>query len=243
MKQEFFVIGDIHGEIQLMKQMLSYWNEKEQQLILLGDLGDRGENAKETFLLGKTLVEEKGAIWVKGNHEDIILRWLSNPVELFPWYVRNGGISTINQLLERPNDVAINPEEDAKVLLEKYASLWNFLKNLPLYIETDKYIFVHAGVDLRLPDWKDTIPKDFFWIRAPFHEGKNTTGKTIIFGHTPTPHLHGDKKNTDVWEQDQKIGLDGGAVYGGVLYGLHLNQEGWIKLYEVRSIKEPNFED
>ena len=75
MKKEVFAIGDIHGQIQLFEKMLTNWNPEKQQLVLIGDLGDRGENPKTCFLLGKKLVEEHGAIYLKGNHEDLLLRF------------------------------------------------------------------------------------------------------------------------------------------------------------------------
>ena len=62
------------------------------------------------------------------------------------------------------------------------------------------------GVDLRLDDWHDTEPKDFYWIREPFHKGVNNTGKTIIFGHTPLRGLNEDGDFMKLWQHDGKIG-------------------------------------
>ena len=53
-------------------------------------------------------------------------------------------------------------------------------------METDKYIFVHAGIELDLDDWQRYFRLSKSLIRAPFQEGDNRTGKTIVFGHTPT---------------------------------------------------------
>ena len=75
-------------------------------------------------------------------------------------------------------------------------------------------LLAHAGVDLRLDDWHDTGPKDFYWIREPFHKrGPTTLVKRFIFGHTP---LRGFKTKmatyVKLWQHDGKIGIDGGAV-------------------------------
>ncbi|NRD18400.1 metallophosphoesterase, partial [Lactococcus lactis subsp. lactis] len=42
MYNEVFVVGDIHGEYKKFKEILKYWDSNRQQLILLGDLCDRG---------------------------------------------------------------------------------------------------------------------------------------------------------------------------------------------------------
>lgn len=244
MSENYFVIGDIHGELSLMKKMLSFWRRGQEQLVLIGDLADRGHDNKGTFLLAKKLVEEEGAIWVKGNHEDIILKWLSNPAEKFDWYRRNGGVKTINQLLDRPSDVEIiDPVADALEIKEKYPELLALLVDLPLYYETDKYIFVHAGVDLAIDDWHNTLEKEFYWIRDDFHKAPNTTGKVIVFGHTPTPYLLGFPHTKEVWYEDGKVGLDGGAVYGGVLFGVRFTDEGLTEVVTLESKKEACWED
>ena len=45
-KDEVFVVGDVHGEITLLKKLLEKLDREKQQLIFIGDLGDRGENSK-----------------------------------------------------------------------------------------------------------------------------------------------------------------------------------------------------
>lgn len=50
----------------------------------------------------------------------------------------------------------------------------------------------------------------------------NQTGKTIIFGHTPVYRLLNNSIGIkEIYQsKDNKIGIDGGAVYGGVLHGI-----------------------
>ena len=67
------------------------------------------------------------------------------------------------------------------------------------------------------------------WIRKPFHEAENHTGKWIVFGHTPVYGLLNEPVGTEnLWISDQKMGVDGGAVYGGVLHGLLLDDQGIV---------------
>ncbi|MFS7261381.1 metallophosphoesterase [Carnobacterium divergens] len=218
--REVLAIGDIHGQIQLFEEMLTHWKEATQQLVLIGDLGDRGENPKACFLLGKKLVEEKQAIYLKGNHEDLLLRFLADPEERYENYCLNGGMRTLESLLHTGLEAEYSPTEISMLVKSHYPELIEFLNGLPLYFEWQDYVFVHAGVDLTKSDWKKTSERDFMWIREPFHTGENKTGKTIVFGHTITPSLHGDNETTSLWQQDHKVGIDGGAVYGGVLHGV-----------------------
>ncbi len=87
MKKELFAIGDVHGQISMFKKMLTHWNEETQQLLLIGDLGDRGENPKDCFLLAKMLVEQKGAIYLKGNHEAMLLAFMNQPEKIMAFIV------------------------------------------------------------------------------------------------------------------------------------------------------------
>lgn len=126
---------------------------------------------------------------------------------------------------------------DAQAVLEKASDLVEFIRKMPFVLETDKYIFVHAGIELDLDDWHDTSDYQKVWIRAPFHEGDNRTGKTIVFGHTPTFYLfHAKPGISQLWQtSDGKIGMDGGAVYGGVLHGLLLDDSGIKEHYFIRN--------
>ena len=104
-------------------------------------------------------------------------------------------------------------------------------------VETDKYIFVHAGIDLTLDDWHETTDYKKVWLRKPFHEAANHTGKTIVFGHTPVYGLLDQKPGTaDLWvTEDGKVGMDGGAVYGGVLHGIVFTDQGMTEHYFIEN--------
>lgn len=238
MKQEIFAIGDVHGEISLFKEMLNNWNENTQQLVLIGDLGDRGENPKECFILGKALVEEKGAICLRGNHEVMLLDFLRQPEQNYPLYAMNGGVKTIETFLHPGAEDEYGAVEMASMIKSYYPWLEVFLENCLLYYEWEDYVFVHGGVDLSKKDWKKTSDKDFVWIREGFYDQQNKTGKKIVFGHTITPMLYGDNETTDLWIKNDLIGIDGGAVYGGTLHGVHFNKEGIVKDYTIQNEKK-----
>ncbi len=237
MKSEVFAVGDVHGEYSMFKEILTHWNEETQQLILMGDLGDRGEDPKSCFLLAKELVEEKGAVCLRGNHEEMLLRFLQEPEENQGLYLLNGGKETIESFLYTGVLKEYSATAISHLLKSRYPFLEDFLKKRPRYIEWGSYLFVHAGVDLTKQDWKQSTEQDFVWIREGFYDQQNHTGKTIVFGHTITPMLYGDGRTTAIWQKNHLIGIDGGAVYGGVLHGVVFDQKGIKANYQVKNPK------
>lgn len=239
MKQFVYAISDIHGEYELFQELVQYYDQTIHQLVLIGDLNDRGGKTKECFLLGKKLVEEQGAIYLRGNHEEYFLQFLNQPEDWFASYIYNGGKETMESLLHKGATEEYSPTEIALMIRTRYKELIAFLVELPFYFEWEDYLFVHAGVDLAKKDWRETSLHDFIWIREPFHQRKNQTGKKIVFGHTITPMLHGDMVTTNLWLSDNKIGIDGGAVFGGSVHGVIFDKTGILQDIEYQNLKGP----
>lgn len=234
-----FVISDIHGQIDLFEALLNDYDARLHQLVLIGDLNDRGNYSKECLALGQKLVEQEGAIYLCGNHEEYLLNFLTRPEDWFPSYSKNGGKESIESLLHLGATEEYSPTEMAMMIRSRYPKLIEFLEKRPLYFEWGNYIFVHAGVDLTKADWKETSAHDLLWIREPFHHGKNRTGKTIVFGHTITPSLHGDLETTGLWLSDNKIGIDGGGVFGGSVHGVIFDRTEIIQDIEYQNMSGP----
>lgn len=175
----YFVVGDIHGKAQMLEELMTEWDGKAQ-LVFLGDLIDRGENSKRSIEIVKDYVDHHGAVCLSGNHEYMFLAWLDNPEERYDHYRRNGGDTTINSLLRRPLDAPVDGVADAQAVVSTVPELVAFIRSLPFDYETESYYFVHAGVDLTLENWRETSDYQKVWIRKPFHEAENQTGKWII---------------------------------------------------------------
>jgi serine/threonine protein phosphatase 1 len=210
--EKIFAVGDIHGcldKLTLLMGMIEPDREKDI-LLFLGDYIDRGTESKRVV---DYLIELAGryrrVIFLKGNHEQMFDCYLDGTDKL--WFLSNGGQATMDSYLreETRAGTSLVPEAHLK-----------FFKGLRLYYETDKYIFVHAGLKANIPlDMQDEW--DMLWIRDEFIFSNFDFGKRVIFGHTPF---------YEPLVLDNKIGIDTGAVYGNKLTCLELPA---VKFYSV----------
>lgn len=223
---KYFVLSDIHGQYEKLEQLLRFWNPDTEQLVLNGDYIDRGFDSYLVLKRVQELHRQYGAIVNRGNHEDMFLNWLENPINQSAYYFGNGGKATIFSFVDELGIFYKSTEELRDQIMEKSHDLIQFIQQMNLYKETDRFLFVHAGVNLYMSDWRKSDPSDFLWIRDAFIYTKNQTDKFIVFGHTPTFTLHDSEWNTKPWldRWGTKLCIDGGAGYeGGKLYGsIHL---------------------
>jgi len=214
--KRYFVIGDIHGclgHLEAMMQRLSpLLRPDEDALVFIGDYIDRGPNPRgvvERIL--KIKEEYPHVICIMGNHEDMFLTWVTTGKDL-ELYLYNGGGVTIESYREG-GTFRLPP------------SHLEFLSSLPLYHETEDYIFVHAGLRPGVPlERQDRF--DLLWIREEFIYSRYDFGKVVVFGHTPL-------RRPLVMEN--KIGIDTGAVYGGPLTCVELPA---LEFYSVYGPKD-----
>lgn len=221
--KRMLAISDIHGDLDKFERLLEMiqYDNKRDQLLLLGDYVDRGP--KSRAVLDKVIqLTSEGAITLMGNHDKMMIDAFENPedpLHLKRWYY-NGGIKTLqNYGYEIEKDDAkywyhTDEMPEPLVINEQIRPHLEFLKTLSFYHETDTHIFVHAGVHPNTT-LERTDSHTLVWIREEFHKGY-TGEKTVIFGHTPTKHLH--KKPEVYFGENNIIGIDGGCAYGGRLY-------------------------
>ena len=59
-----FIVGDIHGCYYTFKSLLQrYWDEKNEVLIQVGDLIDRGNHTPQTIMYCKELQQKHKAVF------------------------------------------------------------------------------------------------------------------------------------------------------------------------------------
>lgn len=217
------VISDIHGELELFDELLEKvaYDSQQDQLILLGDYVDRGPNAKG--VVNRVIeLKREGAIVLRGNHDNMMVDTVDEKPGVRERWERNNALLTLQSY-----DAALTQFElpTSDVFMEHVA----FLRELDYYYETDTHIFVHAGVQPDTP-LEETDPHTFVWIREEFYD--NYQGeKTVVFGHTPTSLIQGKGKHGIYFGDNNIIGIDGAAAYGGNLNCLELPSE---NVYYVR---------
>lgn len=234
-----WVVGDIHGQDELFETVLRAVvrdleaNEASRGvLILLGDYIDRGIGSRrviDQILHLRERLEQIGAKFVTlmGNHEDLLLRFLEQPLSGPDWCNLGGRETLISYGVNVPD--AIHTEgwhHAAAALIENMPrSHLEFFRTLPLCHTVGDYHCVHAGVrpGVALTDQKRD---DMMWLRDAFLSDRRPFEKFIIHGHTPTPDV--------VWD-DRRIGLDTGAYATGVLTALRLQADTRVLLQTRRT--------
>ena len=95
-----------------------------------------------------------------------------------------------------------------------------FFNRLRVCYKTDKYFFVHAGVDPGI-DFDKQDPNVMYWIRGKFLRSDFDHGRLVIHGHTPTS-TQGLGTRPEV--QPNRINIDTGAYHTKVLTAVCLDE-------------------
>ena len=218
-------IGDIHGEITLLKSLLKDLNVnfKTDKLIFLGDYIDRGENSYEVVKYVRALQRKHPTkvICLKGNHEDLFL----NDVAL--WRL-NGGTKT-------ENDYRANCESN-----KEFKDRVKWFESLPLYYETKNNVFVHGGIDPSV-SLAEQNSHYMMWAREDYLYDDRKFDKKVISGHTPSMVII-DKDCVRPYETlGGNYVIDTGACFGGCLTACII-ENGKYNFISVRNGEENNIE-
>ncbi len=205
-----FAIGDVHGcadELAVLLKAIA--PTTGDTVVFVGDYVDRGPSARDVIDLAMT-VENSGAegIFLKGNHEDMMLSYLGFPGNYGDSFLFNGGIATLESYGVREDDLA----EAVHHLPDSHLK---FLNGLAISYLRPPYLFVHAGI-MPMRQLEEQQTEDLLWIRQEFIFNPHRVDATVVFGHTPMRSL--------MIDLPYKIGIDTGLVYGGKLSCVEFNE-------------------
>ena len=199
----YIAITDIHGEFDKLDNLLSKIETRPDDIfVFMGDYIDRGSKSKEVV---DRVIEQSNynkCIYLIGSHEYAMMH--SKTDKYYQWLYDNyGGPATTRSYGNFDNIMKIHGD---------------FYKNLKFYYLTDKYLFVHAGINPNYSlDEQDEV--DLVYIRGEFFNHRHNLSQKIIFGHTEfdRPFI-----------QEDKIGIDLGCgkYTNAHLCGLILNEGG-----------------
>lgn len=217
MPRRLYAVGDIHGCADELAVLLRYLKETaglgvEDGIVFIGDYIDRGPASKAVVdLLLEFQREFPGAVFLRGNHEDMLLGFLGHPGSMGRIYLDNGGVETAQSYgLKVPRGLGISVDQVQQVIPARHLA---FFLNLERYLVYPEYVFAHAGLNPeRALD--NQVGDDLFWIRDPFINNVHNFGKVVVFGHTPYEDV--------LFHLPYKIGVDTGVVYGNMLSAVEL---------------------
>jgi serine/threonine protein phosphatase 1 len=201
-----YAVGDVHGRSDLLRETIDHIDDDVRRRpiahaveIYLGDYVDRGPDSKSVLDLLATRLVRNNAVCLRGNHEELMERFLGNPQTL-PGWLTVGGMQTLASYGVDPClDIADSSNEVHRRFRRVFPRAHDlFLKCLRPWICCGDYLFVHAGIRPAVP-FEQQAFADLLWIRDDFLRSPLDHGKFIVHGHTPVPHpeVHTNRLNID----------------------------------------------
>jgi serine/threonine protein phosphatase 1 len=211
MNGRLIAIGDIHGcNLEFAELLERVAPTKDDQLVLVGDLVNRGPDSCKVIDLAK----QHHAISLLGNHE---LRLLNYRKTKDPVFLRETDGDTFNKL--RPDD-------------------WTYLEAMPLthYVEELNTVFVHGGF-LPTEPWQKQPASVVTRIQVIDGEGKPRKRADapdspawadlwsgppfVVYGHTP---------RAEIYKLKWSVGIDTACVMGGHLTAYILPEKRFVQV-------------
>ena len=222
-----YVIGDIHGGLKALLQVLDRANVTPNDTLIF--LGDYADGWSETPMLIDFLIDlatKQKCIFMQGNHEEMLLKWLRKEDDNELWRF-HGGEVTVQAYQNIPLKT-----------IEKHIS---FLENLnEFYIDDENRLFVHAGFTHLKGVTFEYFRGMLWWDRTLWETAMAVEGnlnindiryperlklyKEIFVGHTPVIRFGASTPMNfaNVWN------VDTGAAFTGKLSILNVKtKEYW----------------
>jgi serine/threonine protein phosphatase 1 len=211
-----YAVGDIHGRLDLLDELLSRIDSDialrptaRPVFVFLGDYIDRGPSSRETIDRLIELGEMSECAFLKGNHEQIAIKCLSDP-SLFDRWMRLGGVETLASYGVAPRNLA-----HGRQIVELQSAFHGAMPQAHLRFFRDQqtsfacgdFFFAHAGVKPRV-ELSRQAENDLLWIREEFLSSNEDFGKIVVHGHTPTREIE---------VRPNRINIDTGAFATGKL--------------------------
>src|ERR1700730_7797572 len=228
-----YAIGDIHGRADPLAALLrqidvdcTLYPSSRPIVVFIGDYIDRGPASREVLDLLLGCERTREAVFLKGNHETFVHRFLSEPAVLDEWRLY-GGLETLVSYGLKPS---INPDvrEQAKLAKELARTIpkrhLEFLESLNPAFSCGDFLFVHAGIRPGVPIRKQR-EEDLLWIREEFLSCEQRFEKFVVHGHTPVP-------TPDF--RSNRINIDTGAFATGRLTCIVIESTSIVELIDVR---------
>lgn len=214
MKNRTLAIGDIHGALRALIQVLDgACLQPKDRLIFLGDYVDGWSESKGTIDYLLALERQYECIFIKGNHDAWCQDWLmGKPAD--PTWLKHGGTQTV----ESYNGIS---EAEKRLHLDFFQRLADYL------VDEQNNLFIHAGFSSMRGPAHEHYESNYSWDRTLWEMAlildrnipkeskifpkRLALYKEIFIGHTPTLYYDSDQpmQGCNVWNMDT-----GAAFYG-----------------------------
>ncbi|AFL80600.1 hypothetical protein Aeqsu_1102 [Aequorivita sublithincola DSM 14238] len=218
------VIGDIHGGLKALKQLMDSANlPKNSQYIFMGDYVDGWSESAEVISYLINFSQENDCIFIRGNHDELLYNYLKTG-EKNPMWLSQGGESSVKSYSKLSK-------------IEKGIHL-RFLENLINYhIDSENRLFLHAGFTNQHGPQNEYYSNMVYWDRTLWemvcamdldisqeddkYPKRLKLFKEIYIGHTPVTRLGFNKPANfaNVWN------VDTGAAFRGKLSMLDVDSK------------------
>ncbi|WP_159799204.1 metallophosphoesterase family protein [Flavobacterium sp. MK4S-17] len=210
------VFGDIHGARKALEQVFERAAITENDnLIFLGDYVDGWGESPEVIDFLIALKQKYRCIFMRGNHDDLLLAWLKTGEYTEQWFTHGGQLTT--------EKYSMVPEEKKQLHILFLESLEDY------YLDDHNRLFVHAGFTNLNGVKHEYFTRMFYWERTlwetalaldknlghnhPLYPKRFTLYHEIFIGHTPVTRI-GETvpvNRANVWN------VDTGAAFKGPL--------------------------
>ncbi|MCC9017671.1 metallophosphoesterase family protein [Flavobacterium lipolyticum] len=220
-----FVIGDIHGGLLALEQVMKKAKVTTQDtLIFLGDYVDGWSQSPQVIEYLMDLKSKQNCICIRGNHDELLLSWFKSKTEDVDetlWF-KHGGEATVLAY--------------EKLSAEEKQTHIAFLESLEdYYLDDQNRLFVHAGFTNLNGVKYEYFPKLFYWDRTLWETALSldptlkigdvlypkrfTLYKEIYIGHTPVTRIGETTpvQKANIWN------VDTGAAFKGPLTILNVD--------------------
>ncbi|WP_026775809.1 metallophosphoesterase family protein [Polaribacter sp. Hel_I_88] len=224
-----FIIGDIHGGLKALLQVLNQLEITEKDtLIFMGDYVDGWSESAQVIDFLINFSEKINCIFIKGNHDVWCENWLKDQSDVNPTWYMHGGKETIDSY-------------EGFTVDEKNEHL-TFFENMKMYhLDAENRLFLHAGFTSMHGVERETYPHKFctdrtLWEMALAMDHKIEKSSVsypkrlqhyseIYIGHTPTTN-YGEitpMNAINIWN------VDTGAAFKGKITAMNIDTKAYFQ--------------